>query len=405
MKYLIETSKAVNVNRNKILIMGMFIQLTSGILYAWSIIQPFVMEHYSLDTSAASIPFSVNLAVFVVGSILGGKLQSRFLIQKSLFIGVIINTLGLSLSGLVPTGAFGLMSVTFGVMSGIGGGIVYNTLIAAMQKYFPDKKGMASGSILCMIGVSGFIISPVINFLLKNYNLTVMFLVIGITTLVVGLIGGRFVKNIPEGYMDDYRPADVKVASTSKNYETREMLKTRNYYLIAISMFLAVPGFMLINPQFVLMSSERLITSAQALTAVMLAAVLQAAGRLLVPSVSDKVGRKATLLVVFVCSTATILGLVFVKGLLYPILFVLLAFFYGGFLGTYPALSTDYFGTKNAGINYGFVMIGFGLASVVCPILVRAVKGTSMGTAMSFAIAAVATVVGMVLLIRLKKPE
>lgn len=402
---MVETSKVSQVNRNKILVMGMLVQLTSGILYAWSIIQPFAMQHYSLETSVASMPFSINLAVFVVGSILGGKLQSKFLIQKSLFIGVIINTLGLCLSGFVPVGAFGLMSITFGVMSGIGGGIVYNTLIAAMQKYFPDKKGMASGSILCMIGVSGFIISPVINFLLNHYNLTIMFLVIGLTTLLVGFVGGRYVKNIPEGYMADYKPADIKVMSTSKQYETKEMLKTQSYYLIAISMFLAVPGFMLINPQFVLMSSERLITSAQALTAVMFAAVLQAAGRLLVPSVSDKVGRKSTLLVVFVCSTATILGLVFAKGLLYPILFVTLAFFYGGFLGTYPALSTDYFGTKNAGINYGFVMIGFGLASIFCPILVRAVKGTDLGTAMSFAIAGAATIIGMVLLIKLKKPE
>lgn len=405
MKYLIETSKAINVNRNKVLFMGMFVQLTSGTLYAWSIIQPFVMRHYSLDTSVASIPFSVSLAVFVIGSILGGKLQSKFLIQKSLIIGVIINTLGLSLSGLVPQGMFGLMSITFGVMSGIGGGIVYNTLIAAMQKYFPDKKGMASGSILCMIGVSGFVMSPVINILLTRYNLTVMFLALGLTTLLAGLIGGKFVKNIPEGYMADYRPSDVRIASTSKHYETREMLKTRNYYLIATSMFLAVPGFMLINPQFVLMSSERLITNAQALSAVMFAAVLQAAGRLVIPSISDKAGRKVTLMIVFICSVATILGLVFVKGMLYPVLFITLAFFYGGFLGTYPALSTDYFGTKNAGINYAFVMIGFGLASVICPILVRAVKGTELGTPLSFAIAGGASVLGLILILILKKPD
>ncbi len=91
------------------------------------------------------------------------------------------------------------------------------------------------------------------------------------------------------------------------------------------------------------------------------------------------------------------------KGLLYPVLFVALAFFYGGTLGTFPALSTDYFGTKNAGINYGFVMIGFGLASLLCPILVRAVKGTPLGTAMSFAIAGGACVIGILLLLKLKK--
>lgn len=172
-----------------------------------------------------------------------------------------------------------------------------------------------------------------------------------------------------------------------------------------ISFFLAVPGFMLINPQFVVLSSERLITGAQALTAVMLASVLQAVGRIVVPSISDKIGRKITLVTVFILSAATILGLVVAKGLLYPALFVALAFLYGGFLGTYPALSTDYFGTKNAGINYALVMVGFGLASVLCPVLVRAVKGTELGTALSFAIAGGASLVGLVLMLSLKKPK
>lgn len=88
---------------------------------------------------------------------------------------------------------------------------------------------------------------------------------------------------------------------------------------------------MLINPQFVVLSSERLITGAQALTAVMLASVLQAVGRIVVPSISDKIGRKITLVTVFILSAATILGLVVAKGLLYPALFVALAFYMADF--------------------------------------------------------------------------
>ncbi|NMC57370.1 MAG: OFA family MFS transporter [Eubacteriaceae bacterium] len=395
----------IKVNRTKVLFMGMFVQLTAGMLYSWSVIQPFIMKHYSMDTSAASIPFSVNLALFVVGSIIGGKLQGKFLIQKSLFTGIIINFAGLLLTAFVPVQASWLIIVSFGLLCGIGTGIVYNTLIAAMQKYFPDRKGMATGCILCMIGVSGFILAPFISYLLNNYSLSLMFMILAFVTLAVGVIGAIFIKNPPEGYMADYNPNTVKVASTSKNYEPKEMLKTKYYYLIAFAMLSAVLGFMLINPQFVVMSKDRLITPAQALTAVMFASIFQAAGRLLVPSISDKVGRKITLLVVFICSAAVIIGIVGAKGLLYPILFVALAFFYGGFLGTFPALSTDYFGIKNAGINYAFVMIGFGAASVLCPILVRAVRGTAMGTAMSFAIAGAAAIIGLILLIRLKKPN
>ena len=194
---------------------------------------------------------------------------------------------------------------------GIGGGAVYNTMVAAMQKYFPDKLGMATGAILSTIGLSGFVISPLISFLLKNYNLTIMFSVIAAITLAIGLVSCMFVKNPPAGYMQNYKPATTtRVQSTSKQYSPNEMLKTRHYYTILISFFLAVPGFMLINPQFVVLSSERLITGAQALTAVMLASVLQAVGRIVVPSISDKIGRKITLVTVFILSAATISGLV-----------------------------------------------------------------------------------------------
>ncbi len=394
------------VNRMLVLAMGMLGMMTAGIGYAWSVMQPYVMEHYALDASAASVPFSINLGIFVIGSIFGGKLQGKMPINRVLLIGVVINAVGMFLSGLIPVSTPWLLTVTFGLVMGVGGGIVYNTMVAAMQKYFPDRLGMATGAILSTIGLSGFVISPLISFLLKNYNLTVMFAVIAAITLVIGLISCMFVKNPPAGYMQDYKPASTtKIQTTSKQYSPSEMVKTRYYYTMLISFFLAVPGFMLINPQFVVLSSERLITSAQALTAVMLAAVLQAAGRIIVPSISDKIGRKITLVTVFILSAATISGLVVAKGLLYPALFIALAFLYGGFLGTYPALSTDYFGTKNAGINYALVMVGFGMASVLCPVLVRAVRGTELGTPLSFAIAGGASLIGLLLMLSLKKPK
>lgn len=391
-------------NRMFVLMMGMITMAMGGMLYAWSVIQPYILEYFSVEASTASIPFSINLGIFVIGSIIGGKLQIKNGVQKSLRIGIGINFVGLSLTVLVPPNAFWLLVIAFGVVTGIGGGIVYNTLITAMQKYFPDKKGMATGAILCMIGVSGFYMSPIINYILQVFSLKVMFASVAVASLAVGLIGSAFIKDVPENYMSDYKPSGNVVLS-SVQYEPKEMLRTKSYYLISLSMMFCVVGFMLINPQFVLLSSQRAISSAMALAAVMAASISQAIGRLLIPSMSDKLGRKTILLVLFALSTATIFGIVCAKGMLYPILFVLLAFLYGGFLGTYPALSTDYFGTKNAGINYALVMIGFGLSSVLCPVLARAVKGSSIGLSMSFLIAGIISASGFVLMLLLRKPE
>lgn len=390
-------------NRKLVLIMGMFTMATGGMLYAWSVIQPYILDYFSIDASAASIPFSINLGIFVVGSIIGGKLQKKNGIQKSLRIGIGINFVGLIITAFIPASAFWLVVVTFGAITGIGGGIVYNTLITAVQKYFPDRKGMATEAILCMIGVSGFYMSPLINYILQELSLKMMFASIAVASLVVGIIGSIFIKDPPENYMSDYKPSGSAVFSITQ-YEPGEMVRTKNYYLISLSMMFCVVGFMLINPQFVLLSSQRSISSGTALAAVMAASISQAIGRLLIPSLSDKLGRKMILVVLFVISTGTIFGIVGAKGMLYPILFVLLAFLYGGFLGTYPALATDYFGTKNAGINYALVMIGSGLSSVLCPVLARAVKGSSIGLSMSFLIAGIISAVGLLLMILLRKP-
>ena len=393
-----------DINRGKILFMGMLIYIVGGISYSWGLVQPYIIDYYSVDTSFASIPFSINLGIFVVGNLIGGKMQQILPTQKALYIGIFMKCFGIFASGFIPAGAPWLLIVTYGVIVGIGAGVVYNTLLTAMQKYFPDKKGMATGFILCMMGVSGFYLSPIINYILINYSLRAMFAVLGILAFVAGMIGAYFVKDPPAGYMPPKQASRRQITiDKSLQYEPRQMLKTKQYYYITLSMMLAVPGFMLINPQFILLSEERLITGAQALTAIMLASVFQAVGRLLVPFLSDKLGRVKILLIIFACSALSILGLTFVKGMLYPVLFIALAFFYGGIMGIYPSLSSDYFGLKHAGINYSFVLIGFGTASILCPFLVKAVKGTAMGPSLSFAIAAGAAIIGLVLVVLLRK--
>lgn len=281
-----QTVKTKKINRVKVLLMGMLSLLFGGISYSWGIIQPYIMKYYSLDASAASIPFSVNLGIFVVGCIIGGKLQIKYSIRKAFITGVIISFIGMFLTSIVPVRFPFALTVTFGLITGLGGGIVYNTLIAAMQQFFPDKKGMATGFILFMIGFSGFFMSPLINYALSNYSLSAMFMTVSFLGLIAGIAASIYVTEPPYGYMDGCLKTDNKTLTDVKQYAPREMLKTKYYYIIALSMFLAVPGFMLISPQFVLIGTERAITGTQAVSAVMFASISQACGRLAVPSLS-----------------------------------------------------------------------------------------------------------------------
>jgi len=137
----------------------------------------------------------------------------------------------------------------------------------------------------------------------------------------------------------------------------------------------------------------------------MIVSVMNTTGRLLMPWISDFIGRKVVLLFLFLFNMVTISLLTFSSGALFLILVSCTALSYGGFMGMYPTISADYFGSKNAGMNYGVVMLGYALSSISCPYLVKLVDKTPMGTSLSFVIAAIASIIGFLLLLRLKKPN
>jgi OFA family oxalate/formate antiporter-like MFS transporter len=222
---------------------------------------------------------------------------------------------------------------------------------------------------------------------------------------VLGVISAFFTKNPPKEFIEEFVIVRTASGQEKKQYTTGEMLRTKEYYIIAASMLFAVPAYMLINPIFGLLGLERGVAQSQIMATVMIASVLHAMGRLVAPMVSDKLGRKKTLIILYIANIAAVLGMIVARGGLYLVLFPVIAFIYGGFMGTYPVVSTDYFGTKHSGINYAVVMIGFGLACVLCPFLSKAVQATGIGTALSFAIAAGACIIGIILVLILKKND
>lgn len=390
-------------NRYLILALGACVQFCYGIAYVWSMFQPYAIKKYNLDISAANLPFGVMLALFAVGNLTGGFLQRRCRATLLIYIGSTVMCSGLLATAYVPVDKAWLLNVTFGVIVGLGCGIAYNTLLATMQKWFPDKRGMVTGIVVCSAGLFGLIMNPIAQHFLETGGFTIAMTVVAGSLYLICLACGWVIQSPPEGYMTDYRP--TKIPMTGKQYQIREMLKTKQYYLIAFSFMFAVPAYFLINPMLMSLGVERGLTTGTALFGVMLVSVMNTSGRLSAPWLSDRIGRKLLLLSLFLLSMLSVLALTVAYGNLFLILIACIALAYGGFMGMYPTISSDYFGIKNAGVNYGVVMLGYAACSVICPYIVRAVKVMPMGTAFSFVIAAVANVLGFILILRLKKPE
>jgi len=363
------------------------IQLVIGIAYIWSVFQTGVANSlFGGDDFKANLTFSILLATLTIGSVIGGKLAVKFNTRIVVFIGGIILSAGFFLASFVTSDYPWLLWVTYGAMGGVGMGFTYSTTIACAQKWYPHKKGLITGIIVCTLGLGGVIFTPVIESLIKYFGGQEVgepktYMVLSALFLVVCSLGSYFLKNPPEGYMMDKAEANAKAAGkVIKDYSTLEMLKTPKFYLVTFTFLLAcMGGLMMIGftKPIAIMKGH---AAAVAAVGVMAISMSNSLGRLLWGIVSDKIGRKNTILILLSGNAVLSLLVTSIGGYGIFVLIAVIGFFYGGLLSTFPSLTADLFGAKNLSTNYGFVLLGFGIGAVIQSLVVGYYKNVSKVT-------------------------
>lgn len=391
-------------NRYLLLIAAAIVNFCYGSAYIWSVFQPEAMERFTLASASASQPFNVFMAFFVLGNISGGKLQQKIGTRLTILGGSFLMCLGFLLTAYIPTNMGFLISITYGIMGGTGAGAAYNALIAGTQKWFPDKRGMVTGIIICTVGAPGLIMTPILNTYITKFGFTVAMEIVAIIYFVICFGFGWMITSPPEGYMADYvapvkKSTAVTKSLSTKNFTTKEMLHTRQYYLVTGAMLLSVIAYFLINPMLKSLGMTRGLSEAVAITGIMISSILNVCGRLVAPWISDRFGRKQVLVALFTISMCSVLTLIFAQGTLFLILVAFISFSYGGFFGIFPVIVAEYFGPKYSGMNYGMVMIGYGVMSILCPYIL------AIGVGVSFAVAGGACVLGMICTLVVKNPQ
>ena len=143
------------------------------------------------------------------------------------------------------------------------------------------------------------------------------------------------------------------------------MLKTKQYWLCAGAVCFSTPAVLLFSPIILKLGMERGLDESAALWAVVLGSVGSAAGRLLMPLLSDKIGRRPTDLILFGVSLGLSAVFLFARGWAVVAVYAGLTFCYSALAAVLPALSTDLFGLPHAGVNYGFLALGQSVGSLL----------------------------------------
>ena len=364
---------------------GLLLQFSIGAVYAWSTFAAAFQEAepWSLSKVAASLPFTVTIAMIFIGTYTGGRIQDKKGPRVVALAGGVIYAIGIILASFTRGSEdLWLLIAGYGVISGFGLGVAYIVPIAMLQKWFPDKKGLITGLAVGGFGFGAVLTSPVAQWLIDQDpdQPAKAFLWLGIAYLVMSLVGASIFKNPPEGYVVPGYDAGGgdSGAQPSKDYTQQEALRTPQWYLLtAILALNTAVGIALISQAAGSASGIAGYSATGAATVVGVLAIFNGAGRIVWAAASDYIGRMPAF--------AAMLGLQGVCLLLLPhagnaalwfILAAVIYLCYGGGFGTMPATAGDYFGVKFAGAIYGLMLIAWSIAGVVGPILISWLFGS-----------------------------
>ena len=392
-------------NRYAVLAIASIVNFVHGNPYIWTVFQPYVRKEYGLSLAASSQPFTIIIGIFALGNMLGGYLQHKIGAKKTILVGSLVMCLGFFLAAVAPSHMPWLISLGYGALGGLRSGCAFSMLVAVPQGWFPDKRGLVTGITVGVIGISGVLMNPLCDSILASYGYrTAMLLVTAVYAVLC--LGAFFIEEAPEELASQgsvlaktdgstkpeagTKPEGGAEAAVQRQYTTREMMHTKVFYAIAITMALAVPAYVLVNPLMKSLGMERGLTSAQALAGVMIASFANIIGRFAMPWLSDRTGRKAVIRVMYVLAMVSVVGLIAARGGLFILLISIVCLVYGGVVSVFPVLVSDHFGMKYQGMNFGAVMLGYGLISILCPYLLDVA-----GLNTSFLIAGIACAAGV----------
>jgi len=240
--------------------------------------------------------------------------------------------------------------------------------------------------------------APTTKLLLANWGVPATFLFFGILFMAVCSACSLFLVN-PQSK----GPAGA-ASAVQKQFTTAQMLATKEFYLLTLSLFFVLPAYFILNPLFISLGVDRGLTENMAAVGVMLTGIASASGRLLTSWFSDYAGRKAGIVAITLITFVAALGMIYARGVMFLVCIVAIAFCFGGAASVYAATTADLFGTKHMGLNYGLVMIGFGASALTFPLVSNALAATGVYT-YSFLVAAAACVITLVLVMLLKIPQ
>lgn len=343
-----------------------------GSVYAFSVITNPAKELFGVEEADIKWAFKIAILLLGLSAALLGKWVEKVGPKISGITAGVFYGVGILGSGLaVQLQSMPLFLISYGFIGGIGLGIGYITPVSTLVKWFPDKRGLATGMAIMGFGFSALIFGPVMQKLFETVGVSNAFYILGILYMILIISSASFIERPPEGYLPKgYNPGENKnIKPDLSNIDANAALKTTRFYYMWIMMFINIScGIALIAAASPLIQVKLNYTPMEAAAIVGLIGVFNGIGRIIWSGASDYLGRANTYILFFAFQVVAFYLLPKLTSEL-AFLFVLFTVvtMYGGGFATLPAFLGDLFGTKQLGAVHGLVLSGWGLAGIVGP--------------------------------------
>jgi len=386
-----------STNRWLVVAGGVLIQVCLGAIYAWSAFTAkLTAAPYDFSRTQTQVIFSVSLVTFaVVMALVAGRWQARAGPRVVSLTGGLILGLGYLVAGFSGTNFLGIL-VGIGLLGGAGIGLAYVCPIAALVKWFPDKKGMITGLAVAGFGfgaliwiklTGGFQFGPLDltpgwgGLYGAGWTVNGVFKLYGVLFAVLVALGSIVLVNPPEGWVPDgWTPTEASESSGGVVFSARAMVRTPQFWsLFTIFAVGSMAGLMVIGI-IRLFGIDRLsaggmsVAEATVITGTAMGlfyALFNGLGRIIWGTVSDTLGRRRSIALMSLLQGIMMLVFYFVGatewGLYLGAAFI--GFNFGGNFALFPAATADLFGNARVGVNYPWVFLGYGVGGVLGPVL------------------------------------
>ncbi len=390
---------------------GVVAMVFAGILYAWSILKSPLTAEFGWGTSELALNFTLAMAFFCIGGLLGAQLSKRAGHKIALITAGILTAMGFIFTALLRDASVVVLYITYGVLAGSGIGIAYNVVIATVSAWFPDKKGLCSGCLMMGFGASALVLGNIADAMFKSdFGWRMTYMVLGVAIFAVLLIAG-FILRKP-GTETVFPQSKVSKHTKEKEFEnndftSRRMLCRPSFWMafICISLLAAVGSSVISFAKDMALSVNAPEALATSLVGVL--SVCNGIGRILTGTIFDVLGCKKTMIcanIITIIAAAVTLLAVSVSSLPLCILgLCLTGMSYGSCPTITAAFTSSFFGMKHFSNNMALMTFTVMVGSFIATASNTVMEATG-GYAATFIMLLALTFIALVLNVFIRKP-